>query len=153
MAGINSRALMDALATHAAGSGYFDHVPLHEPLNAPGNGLSAAVWVQHIGPAQRSSGLKSTSALVVLSLRVMSNMKQEPQDEIDPNIMDAVDGLMTAYSANFTLGGLVRAVDLLGQSGQTLRADAGYLSIQNVMYRVMVIQIPMIVNDAWEQVA
>jgi hypothetical protein len=155
MAGVNSRALMDAVASHAAASGYFDHVPKHEPKNPPGNGLHAAVWVNHIGPV-RSSGLKSTSAIVVLHVRIGANMLQEPQDEIDPNIMDATDALMTAYSADFTLGGLVRSVDLLGANGRELRADAGYLTIGGAnggMFRVMVIQVPLIINDAWEQVA
>ncbi|MDQ7910258.1 hypothetical protein RB614_37770 [Phytohabitans sp. ZYX-F-186] len=153
--GINSRALVDALASHAAASGHFDRVAKHEPKNAPGMGLSASIWVQHIGPAV-GSGLKSTSGLVVMNLRVMSDMVQEPQDDIDPLVMAAVDDLMAAYSANFTLDGLVRCVDLLGMSGTALRADAGYLQIggtQGGMYRVMVITIPLIINDAWEQSA
>jgi hypothetical protein len=153
MPGINSKALISAVASHAAGLGYFDHVTMHEPKNPPGKGLSAAVWVQHIGPA-RSSGLKSTSALVVMNVRIQTNMLAEPQDEIDPNVMEAVDALIGAYTGDFTLGGLVRAVDLMGMTGQFLRADAGYLSIggpQGGLYRVMVVQVPLIVNDAWEQ--
>lgn len=150
---VSGKAIMSAVASHAAASGYFDRVTLHEPKNKPGNGLSAAVWVQFLGPVPAGSGLRATTALVLVNVRVMSNMLQEPQDEIDPNILDAVDALITAYSADFTLGGLVRNVDLLGQTGQRLQATAGYLPMGNppTMYRVMTINVPLIVNDAWEQ--
>lgn len=152
--GFDPKAIVDAVASHAAASGHFDRVAKHEPKNVPGNGLSAAVWIQHLGPARGQSGLRTTSALLVLNVRVMSNMIQEPQDEIDPNILVAVSDLMGAYSGDFTLGGLVRNVDLLGQTGQTLQANAGYITIsgqQGGMYRVMVISVPMVINDVWGQ--
>lgn len=152
MPGINSNALIDALASHAARLGIFENVTKHEPKSAPGQGLTAAIWVQHIGPV-RSSGLRSTSALVIANVRVGTNMIAEPQDEIDPEVMDAVDKLFEQYTGNFTLDGLIRKVDVLGESGQTLQANAGYLTIGTSMYRVMVVQVPMIINDAWEQVA
>jgi hypothetical protein len=154
---IDSRAIVDAVASHAAASGHFDSaVNKHEPKSPPGHGLSASVWAQRLRPVPAASGLRSTSALLVLNLRVQAGMLQEPQDDIDPYILDAVDALMIAYSGDFTLGGLVRNVDLLGQSGVALAAEAGYLTIggqQGGMYRVMVITIPMIINDAWEQSA
>lgn len=150
---IDATAIMSAVASHAAASGHFDRVTLHEPKNKPGNGLSAAVWVQYLGPVPAGSSLRATSAVVTVNVRVMSNMLTEPQDEIDPNVLAAVDALMAAYSGDFELGGLVRNVDLLGQSGQRLEARAGYLPMGNppVMYRVMTVNVPMIVNDAWEQ--
>lgn len=153
--GFDPTAIIDAVASHAAASGYFDRVNKHEPKNAPGHGLSASIWAQSLGPARGQSGLRSTTALLILNVRIMSNMLQEPQDDIDPQILEATSGLVGAYSGDFTLGGLIRNVDLLGQVSQGLRADAGYLTIggsDGGMYRVMVISVPMIINDAWGQV-
>lgn len=144
--------ILDGVVSHALASGYFERVNQHEPKSPPGNGLSAAVWADRIEPV-RSSGLLSTSARVVFQLRIYSGMLTEPQDDIDPNVMLAVDGLMTAYSGDFSLGGNVRSVDLLGQSGTPLSAQAGYISISNNMYRVMTITLPVIVNDVWDQVS
>jgi hypothetical protein len=149
---LDASTILNEVQSHAMSSGLFERVNGHEPKNAPGNGLTAAVWAQDIAPV-RGSGLASTSARVVFNVRIYSSMLQEPQDAIDPQILNAVDVLMTAYSGDFTLGGNVRNIDLLGQTGQALSALAGYINQDNKMYRVMTIALPVIVNDVWEQVA
>lgn len=149
---IDGAGIMGAVADHALRSGLFERVNGHEPKNAPGNGLTAAVWVDYVGPVL-SSGLATTSARLVLNVRIYSSMLQDPQDAIDPNIIAAVDDLFEAYSGDFDLGGRVRNVDLLGSSGTALSAQAGYLEQDRKNFRVMTITLPVIVNDAWEQVA
>jgi hypothetical protein len=145
--------ILNTVQDHALTSGYFDTVNGHEPKSAPGNGLSAAVWVEQIGPARGGSGLNSTSARLALFVRLYTPMVQQPEDAIDPNLMTALDALMAAYSGDFTLGGLVREVDLQGIHGDPLSARAGYLTTSGAEYRVMTITLPLIVNDLWEQVA
>ncbi|TAJ21836.1 MAG: hypothetical protein EPO65_00620 [Dehalococcoidia bacterium] len=152
MAAIDTVGILSAVESHAASSGHFERVNTHEPKNAPGNGLTAAVWVQRLAPIARRSGLAATSALLLVNLRVYSNMLQEPQDAIDPNVVAAVDALMSAYSGDFTLGGLVAEVDVLGQFGTTLAAEAGYLSQDNKLFRVMTLTVPLVLNNVWEQV-
>jgi hypothetical protein len=58
---------------------------------------------------------------------------------------------MAAYSGDFTLGDVVQEVDLLGEVGVPLRAQAGYITINQTMYRCMDITLPLIVNDLWSQ--
>lgn len=151
---INSLDLIESVASHAMASGHFESVNQHEPKSSPGTGVYAAVWAASVAPAPAHSGLAATSAYVVLNVRIYSNMLFEPQDMIDPQIMQATDDLMALYSGDFTLDGLAMAVDLLGQGGQTLSAEAGYVKIggeETSMYRVMTINLPMIISDAWEQ--
>jgi hypothetical protein len=143
--------ILSAVVSHAAASGYLGRVNTVEPKAAPGNGLTAAVWVQRVGAARGASGLASTTALVVLNLRLFQNMLKEPQDMIDPDLMRALDALMAAYSGDFTLGGLVRNVDLLGQFGPELSAEAGYVDIDKKLFRVVTITLPLVVNDLWVQ--
>lgn len=143
--------ILDAAMSHAMASGYFERVNFHEPKNKPGNGITCALWVQEIGPAQGGSGLNSTTARLALSVRVYQNFVMQPEDAIDPMVLDAVDGLMAAYSADFELGGLIREVDLLGEFGVPLSAQAGYIDVANEMHRVMTITLPLIVNDLWSQ--
>jgi regulator of RNase E activity RraA len=66
--------------------------------------------------------------------------------------MECVDTLMEAYTGDFTLDGLVREVDLLGQHGVPLSCLAGYLTIDKKMMRVVDINVPLIVSDAWSQI-
>lgn len=139
--------------SHLMTLGLFQAVNSHEPKNAPGNGLHCAIWVQAIVPLPRASGLAATTGRVELRARIMSSMLQEPQDSIDPAILTAVTTVMSEYSGNFTLGGTVRDVDLLGQFGVALSAQAGYLTLGNKLYRVMDVTLPVVINDLYVQEA
>lgn len=148
--------LLDRIVSHALASGYFDLVNGHEPKNAPDSSASslvAAVWVETVRLALGSSGLDSSSAVVVFSVRIYTSMLQEPQDGIDPAVVKALDALYTAYAGDFELGGEARMVDLRGAEGTPLQAKAGYLNQDNKLYRVMTITLPVIVNDAWSESA
>lgn len=159
---LNSEAILDAVVSHAMSLGVFERVNQHEPKNAPGNGITAAVWIQRIRPAP--SGLSATSAYIVWTVRLYVPMMQEPQDQIDPAAIRAVDALLNAYTGEFELGldqtavgaesGTVRCVDLLGnQGGEPLSAEAGYIEVGTTMYRSIDVTVPVIVNDVWTQEA
>lgn len=141
-----------ALIDHALGTGRFLAVSGHEPKSAPSaGGLTAAVWVQTVRPVAAMSGLDATSARVEFWLRIYQNAFKENQDDIDPTVDEARDVLMVAYSGNFTLGGLVQKVDLLGAHGEPLSARAGFLTQDQRVFRTMTITIPCVVLDAWTQ--
>jgi hypothetical protein len=147
-------AILAALEDHAATTGRFERVNGHEPKNAPGNGLSAAFWLQRIGPVMGfHSGLDSTSALLVWQCRLSLNMLYEPQDSIDPVLMGAAAALIGEYAGDFTLGDLVRCVDLRGMAGQPLGGEAGYLPQDGKLFRAYTLTIPLIFNDAWAEAA
>lgn len=143
--------ILDGVESHAMTLGLFERVGMHEPKNAPGNGLSCWFWAQQIGPVPAASGLAVTTGRLELTGRLATNMLQKPEDAIDPNMIRAVDALMTAYSGDFELGGSVRNVDLLGMHGAPLQARAGYLHMDGRMLRVYDITLPLIVNDLWGQ--
>ena len=145
-------ALVASVESIAMQLGIFETVNFHEPKSPPGSGTRLAIWVQEISPLAGASGLASTSGYVVLTAQVYGNMLQKPEDQVDPAMMTAATALIGAFSADFTLGGTVRNIDLLGSYGQHLAAQAGYVSVGSQMYRVMTITIPCIVNDMWSQV-
>lgn len=144
--------ILNAIVSHALSTGYLDQVNQHEPKNRPGHGITGAVWVDHIRPVQ-SSGLNSTSVVMVFNLRLYTSTLQEPQDAIDPEMVRTIDALFTAYIGDFTLGGLARGVDVRGIEGAPLDGQAGYLKQDEVLYRVFTITLPVVVNDAWDEEA
>ena len=149
---ISSQDLIDRLASHAMTTGLFDRVNQHEPKNKPGRGLTCAIWIDRIEPARGRSGLAATDARVVFNVRVYTNMLQNPQDAIDPSVMGATDLLFEAYSGDFQLGDESRYIDLLGETqGHPLFSQSGYINIDNMVYRVMTITVPVIVQNAWTQ--
>ncbi len=145
--------VLSAVVSDVQRSGYFDKVNTHEPKRAPGTGLTAAVWIAGLEPIALASGLASTSARLVFTLRMYQSMLMEPQDLIDPRMTKALSNLMRRYHDDFDFEGLIRNIDLLGQFGVSLSAISGYLDIDGKMFRIVDMTIPCIINDAWPQVS
>lgn len=147
--GIN--AVINALVSHARALGRFDAVHAHEPKSLPGTGLHYAVFMSTLGPARTGSGLAATTARLELAGRVYKPFMSQPEDAIDPELVDACDDLFTAYSGDFELGGNVRNVDVFGAQGNPLSARFGYANVDKQTYRTIEIVIPVVVNDAFNQ--
>lgn len=144
--------IVDQVTAHVMTLGLFDRVNQHEPKNSPGNGLTGAVWLDTVRPVN-SSGLSSTSGVLIINIRIYTPMLSEPFDYIDVAVTDAVDAILTQFAGDLTLGGRIRSVDLRGSSGTALSAQAGYVTVAQVQYRVVTITLPLIVNDVWEESA
>jgi hypothetical protein len=149
---LDADAILAELQSHAQRLGLFEGVTTHELKSAPGSGLRCEIWNQQGGPVPPGSGLNATSAVLLWQVRIRTNMLQEPQDAIDPEVVRAAHRLIEALTADFTLNGTVRNIDLLGAAGLGgLRWVAGYVRQDAGVYRVMDVLCPVIVNDAWEQ--
>lgn len=146
-------AIIQAAIDHLLTSGLFESVQGHEATSAPGNGLTADVWLGPVKPAPLNSGLAETSAILTLIARIYANANMQPVDEIETAVAGAVDTLITAYSGDFTFGDLVEYIDLLGAHGTSLSADPGYVTVGGVFYRCMTITIPCVIDNAWGQSA
>lgn len=144
-------AVRAALLSHALSTGLFSDVSGHEPKSAPLGRLHAALWLGEIRPAARQSGLNSTTSRLVFQIRIAQNMMSEPADDVDLDILVATMTLMTAYSGDFDLGGTAAYIDLLGAHGDPMFAKAGYLDQDKRLYRIMVLTIPIILNDVFSQ--
>lgn len=144
--------LFDALVSMCQRLGVFDKVNQHESKIAPGNGISAGIWLDTLGPA--SSGLASTSCRPIYVIRVYQNFLSEPQDAIDPSVWSAVDLILNEINGDFDLDlNYVRMVDILGAEGEPVSCQAGYVDIDNKLFRVVTITIPVVLNDTWLQSA
>lgn len=146
------RPIRDAVVSHAQALGVLDTVNTHKPDNAPGHGVHAAVFVDRVRPVT-TSGLSSTSVLVSLTVLLLAHAGTEPADDVDAVLLDALDPLWTAYHGDFTLGGLVRQVDIFGAHGIALEAPFGWIDIGDTTYRAIQVTLPLVVNDTWDQEA
>jgi hypothetical protein len=124
----------------------------HEPKGAPGPGLTAATWVQTVRPHVRASGLAVGSVVVMTLTRFYTGFRATPQGEIDPTLVDAADLLIEGLHGNFDLDREGSWVDLLGESGDTWRVEAGYLEMDNSIYRIMDVSVPYIMTDIYPMV-
>ncbi len=151
---VDFEAIRDVVISHALASGYFEWVSGHEPKNKPPNGLSAAVLLGDTDPIPEASGLATVTLRQEFILRIHINMLTEPQDDIDTrHVGAAVSAMLGAVIGDFTLGGNVREVDILGAHGQRIRGRPGYQNISGTMFRIYDLFIPCVVNDAFTQAA
>jgi hypothetical protein len=142
-------ALLAALVSHGKSLGRFVDVLDYEPKSAPApRGITLALWADPITPV-RSSGLAATTASVQFAARLYRAMMADRQS--DAEILGALDALMGAYSADFTLGDQIRGIDLLGAYGASLAAVPGYIEHDHKTFRVIDLTVPLIVNDLWTQ--
>lgn len=151
MADVEFEAIGDAIVSHALTTGHFDNVAGHEPKNAPGKGISGALWLDDVNAVPQVSGLAATSLLLTYSFRIYLDMLTEPQDRIDPDIARAAVEFMRKVSADFTLDGLVDQIDLLGAYGAAFGCKAGYIDQDGRKFRVLIVTVPVLVHDVFEQ--
>lgn len=148
-------ALQAAMVSAAKQLGDFARVYAHEPRSAPGLGLTLALWLGPIKPVT-SSGMNSVSGTVTWNGRIYKSMlgaNATEDDAIDTALLSALADLFGAYAGGFTLGGTVRAIDLLGQAGTPFSAAPAYIEQDGKFFRVMDLTIPVLINDLWTEAA
>lgn len=141
------------LVDHAKKLGVFEVARATEFKSAPPNALCFALWVQDLGSSPVGSGLAATDALLRCSARIYFPMTHKPESEIEGKVFGAAGGYLGRLNGDFTLGGTVRNIDLLNEVGDPLRWIGGYLAIDNKISRIADLNVNVIFNDSWEQVA
>jgi hypothetical protein len=146
--------LFDSVVSWAMLTGRFDQVNQHEPTDAPRTNCICSIWIQAVRPI-KAGGLAATTGIVEMNARIYMNFKQHPHDFVDPRITSAAADFMGALSGDFDFGEVanVRMIDLLGAYGPPLQAQAGYIELDRQMFRVMTVNIPVVVNDMFAQEA
>lgn len=147
---LDADAILGRLASIAAATGLFvgGGVKRYEPRGQPANGLTVSLIS---GPKRpiRSSGLNSASLRWQVDGMIYLPMKVDPPDDIDVRLTMAAAGYLQALCAQFTLGGLVRCIDVFGSDGEELNATPGYIEENGKTYRVERLMIPLLINQKW----
>lgn len=148
---MDAAGIISKLTSLGQATGLFASVEGHQPNSAPalGDSLTLGIWAGPITPIE-SSGLNSASIRWEIQGRIYLSAWGEPQDDIDPRITSAAVDLLAVIAGAFTLGGLVRCVDIYGMAGDALAATPGYIEQDKKIYRAMDLRIPLLLNDVWE---
>lgn len=148
---VAAKALSDALISHAESLAVFSEINPHAPIRPPQTKKTGVSLSIELGPwvPVPSSGLAMTSGRITFVHQLWSSLMQRPLSGIDVQVFGALAALVASYSADFTLGGLVREVDLFAMS-----AEPGYVpDFEGEPFRVIRLDVPLIVNDMYEQEA
>jgi hypothetical protein len=139
------------LVNHAKMLGAFEVARATEFKSAPPNALCFALWVQRLGSSPVGSGLSSTNAALQVTARIYFPMTHKPEAEIEGKVFGAAGGYLGRINGDYTLGGTVRNVDILGEVGDVLAWQGGYLAIDNKVSRIADLNMNVIFNNSWEQ--
>lgn len=142
--------IFNAMVSHAMSLGYFDQVNQHESKQSAFDGLTCEIWVEQVNPV-RTSALNTTSVRIQFEVRLYAGSISQPYDDLDTSLIVALDALMREYTGDFTLGGIVRHVDIFGAYGPGIQARTGYINHDGKEFRVFSVNVPLIVDDLWDQ--
>jgi len=144
---VDGKGIFEALESHALRLGVFGAVNGHEPKSPPVYGDSLVLTLA-LGPFRpiTSSGLQSLSYRIEVLGRIWKTNSSET-DATEPEILSAAITFMSSISGGFTLGGLIRCVDVLGMDGEQMQAEPGYVDMGDDKYRTIDLMIPLLVND------
>lgn len=150
---IDSAGIFSVLTSHAQSLGVFRAINGHEPKSAPPQGAAVSFWLDRWTPVREQSGLSTVSVLLVVTARITNPFLREPQDSIDPALVNASDALLSSLVGDFDCGGLASHIDVFGQFGIPLEGRGGYLNEAGVIFRIVAVTIPIVINDVWDEVA
>lgn len=141
--------IIEAVQSRALSTGHHSMVLGAEPLAAAKiDGLALAVWVDGMAVLP-GRGLASASVKLDLFVRTYAAALTEYRDDIDPTMMAAVGDLFALFVGGFTLDGFVCKIDIKGEYGTVLNAQAGHLTLDRKIFRIYDIVVPLIVDDLW----
>jgi hypothetical protein len=145
---LNPGPIVKKLATIALATGKFTRVNRYEPRGNPANGLTMALLSGPKTPI-KSSGLSKVSLRWQIDGQIYLPMHMTPPEDIDEKLSGAAAHYLELLCGQFTLGGLVRCVDVFGMDGEGLSATPGYIENNGKMYRVEQLVIPLLINETW----
>lgn len=146
---IDARAIYSALESYALELGHFAAVNRREPKSAPALGENMLMIFEsgELRPSQISSGLSIVSYRWEILARIYST-DDLPGDIMEPRLLTAASAFMTALAGGFTLGGLIKQIDIFGSDGEQLSAKWGWAEFDSgSSYRTCDIIIPCVIND------
>lgn len=145
---LDPNAVLAKLYDIGLASGLFVNTLRYEPRGTPANGLTLSLISGPKTPI-KSSGLNSVSLRWQIDGQIYLPMHMDPPENLDVLLTKASAGYLERLCAQFTLGGLVRCVDVFGSDGAQLEATPGYLEMGDKKYRVERLMIPLLINDRW----
>lgn len=137
--------------------GIFKTVAFYEPKAAP-PADHCALWGDRLRAIPRRSGLATAAFLMMINCRIYNSygsadFVDQTAAAVEPKVFRAAAAVMGEFIGNFTLETLDGNIDVLGDNGFALDAVPGYINHDGIIFRVITVQIPVIINDLFAEVA
>lgn len=142
------KSTLQVLQSILKASGYTRLAQIGEPKGAISERVAAALFNTSAHVTRLTlGGSPGTEESHLVTIRFYMNMLDDPQEDIEFLLMEAVSNVSEAILNDFDLGATVRHVDVAGINGQPLAVTYGYLEQHGVMYRVADLLVPLMVDN------
>jgi hypothetical protein len=140
---------LQMLQTHISASGYVSDCVIGEPKYAPAAQEQpfASVFMDNVSIYGLTVG-GTTREIHVLMIRLYIDMKKEPSEEVEVELAQSVQEIVSDILADADLGGNVMTVDPAGMAGESMTTTWGYEDISGMMFRIADIRVPVLVDDS-----
>lgn len=140
----NLRGFTDAMRSHLMATGRFTDVRIGEPKDPPANFTAALMSDEADVPETTLSANVDRYAFVI---RVYANMRDN-EEQIELRLLDIYDETEAELFGEFDLGGTIRSIDATGYRGTWGYQSIGRTDGTGIMYRILDIRVPVIVDDS-----
>lgn len=145
----NVKSTLDSILSYLKASGHFlAGAQVGEPKAPPttGQGLFAAVYMTSAKVGELT--LATTIELHLVAVRIYRNMLTEPTANIETDLAIVVADISNDLLGDYDLGATVRGIDAGGQYGTVMGATWGHLDVSGTAFRVVDLELPLIVDDS-----
>ena len=133
---------LQTIKSHLLASGWFDGgVMVGEPKSPPGNGLTAAVFMERVAVDELTLSTTIESHEVVVRFYTPNLQQTTPNRE--DRLEKAVAYVEEDLFGDFTLGGTVRNIDI-----SQLEWEFGHVDIDRIDYRTVEATLSLIVDGS-----
>jgi hypothetical protein len=140
---------LQMLQTYVSGSGYVSDCVIGEPKYAPEAQEQpfACVFMDNVSVYGLTVG-GNTREIHVLLIRLYLDMKKEPAEEVEVEMAQSVQEIVSDILGDADLGGQIMTVDPAGMAGESITTTWGYEDISGLNYRIADIRVPLLVDDS-----
>jgi hypothetical protein len=138
---------LHAVQSHLAGNGWLTKVDAGEPKAAPSEQFSASVFMDSVSVALvfANGGTREVHNVVI---RVLTNMLSIPTEDVEYNLAEIVQQMVSDLIADYDLGGTINHIDVGGIYGDGISTSWGHIDIAGTFFRLAEIRLPLVVDDS-----
>lgn len=141
------KATLDALRSYLAAEGWFGSVTIGEPKAPPSSErMAAALFMANISTIPIT--LARSMELHGVTLRIYRNTLNDPEEQVETDLADAMSKFMTDIEGDWQLGGAIHHIDTSGAISSGVSGTWGYLDVGGTMFRVIDVSLPLVVDTA-----
>ena len=147
MAVFDIRDTLKLIESYAAGTGYFKGGTIIGQPKAPPEGLTASIYMVAVrnGRLYVNGG---TGEVHIVRIEMYRNAMHDPEEDIEMELAQVAQQVKADLLGDYDLGATINHIDTNGIYGVTMDTEWGFKDINNVMFRVATMILPLVIDDS-----